>query len=53
VRFVPQIGAGIGKSLLWLLSLVNFSAGIIALIGFLVIGEWVVIGLGLLMMFDA
>ena len=51
MSFVPKIGAGIGKSFLSLLSIFNFFAGIVALIGFLVIGEWLVIAVGLLMMF--
>lgn len=51
MSFLPKIGAGIGKSFLSLLSIFNFFAGIVALIGFLVIGEWLVIAVGLLMMF--
>jgi len=51
MRFMPKIGAGIGKSLLSVLSLFNLFAGVIGLIGFLVIGEWLVIVVGLLMMF--
>ena len=51
MSFMPKIEAGIGKSFLSLLSIFNFFAGIVALIGFLVIGEWLVIAVGLLMMF--
>lgn len=51
MSLMPKIGAGIGKSFLSLLSIFNFLAGIVGLIGFLVIGEWLVIAVGLLMMF--
>jgi hypothetical protein len=46
-----RIGTTIAKALASVLSIFNFFAGIVSLIGFIVIRDWLVIGLGLLMMY--
>jgi hypothetical protein len=51
MSFVSKTGVGIAKTLLFALSIFNFLAGVVALVGFLIIREWLVIGVGLVMMY--